>query len=68
MPDENKGGITVTLDGDDIQHLVKHGSSTVTKDIGPIQVKIRCEGKVYPRFVLDERGSEPTEIFGADQE
>jgi hypothetical protein len=51
---ETKGGLTIELDGDDIKYLTKRGRSTVTKEIGPIQVKVRCDNRVYPHFVMED--------------
>ena len=50
---ETKGGLTVELDGDDIKHLVKRGRSIVAKEVGPIEVKIKCGNRVYPHFVME---------------
>jgi hypothetical protein len=50
---ETKGGMTVELDGQDIQHLLTRGRSTVTKEVGPIEVKIKCRNRVYPHFVME---------------
>ena len=51
---EPDGRITVKLDGDDIKHLISRGTSTVTKDVGPLSVRIKCRGRVYSKFVLDD--------------
>jgi len=59
---DNQGGFTVEIDGDDIQHLTMHGSSVVCKEVGPIEVKIRCRSKIYPKFIMQEDG-ETSEVF-----
>ena len=66
---ENKGGLTVELDADDIMHLTVRGTSTVTKEIGPIDVKVRCKNRVYPKFVMETAAGETveTEVFDNEQ-
>jgi len=53
---DKKGGVTVALDGDDLQHLLKHGDAAITKDCGPLEIKIRTAGKVRFDIVLDVPG------------
>jgi len=58
MSDETQGGLTVTIDADDIQHLMTHGRAVVTKDVGPIQIKIQCDDKMYAKVVTQSRDGE----------
>ena len=61
MSDETKGGLTVDLDADDLQHLIKHGRSQVTKEIGPLEVNIRCDPKIVHRLdMIDPSGETST--------
>lgn len=55
MTDETQGGLTVTVDADDIRHLMTHGRSVVTKDVGPIEVKIKCDHKMVTQVVTVDR-------------
>jgi len=60
MTDQNKGGLTVDLDASDLQHLIKNGASVVTKEIGPLEVRIRCNSKVVHRIDLVDSTGEST--------
>jgi len=51
MTDDTQGGLTVSIDAQDIQHLMTHGRAVVTKDVGPIEVKIRCDDKMVARVL-----------------
>jgi len=58
MSEDTRGGITVSIDVDDIQQLMKQGRSMVTKEVGPIQVKIRCDDKMYAKVITQTRDGE----------
>jgi hypothetical protein len=49
-----QGGITVRLDAEDLNHLLTHGRATVTKDAGPLEIKIQADGKLHTQVVLDD--------------
>lgn len=66
MTDEPHGGIRVQLDGDDIQHLMKHGTSVVNKEVGPITVEIACRSKIYHKFILDDGKGNREEVLEDD--
>lgn len=56
MSDDTKGGLTVDIDADDLQHLITRGRATVTKEIGPIEVKIRCTPQLVHRIDMVDKG------------
>jgi hypothetical protein len=62
MTDDTQGGLTVSIDAQDIQQLMTHGTSTVTKDIGPIQVKIRCKQKMRTAVIASGPDKDPEEM------
>jgi len=57
------GEIAVELDRQDVQHLLTHGSATVSKDVGPLTVKVRCQEKLWAKVVVDGP-EEPAEEVG----
>lgn len=62
MTDETNGSLTVEIDSSDIQHLMTHGTSVVTKDIGPIQVKIACRDKMRAAVIASGPDKDPEEM------
>lgn len=63
---ENQGGVTVHLDADELNHLLTHGRATVCKDVGPLQIKIKTDGKVRHQVVLDHPNGETEVLATAD--
>jgi len=63
--EQPNGELQVELDASEIQHLLKRGTSDVVKEVGPIAVRIRCQGRVYPTFVMKNGSGEPIdpEVF-----
>lgn len=59
---ETHGGLTVEVDAKDIQQLMTHGTSVVTKEVGPIEVKIRCRNKMRAAVIVDGRDKDPEEM------
>lgn len=57
--DSPKGDLRVTLDRDDVQHLLKDGTSVVQKDVGPITVNIRTHERLEPVVMLCGRRKDP---------
>ena len=51
---EPDGRITVELEGRDIRHLTSKGTSTVTKDVGPLTICVKCNARVYATFEMDD--------------
>jgi len=62
MTDDTQGGLTVSIDAQDIQHLMTHGRAIVTKEVGPIQVKIRCDEKMRTAVVVEGPDKDPEEM------
>ncbi|MFC7057250.1 hypothetical protein [Halovenus salina] len=65
---ETQGGVTVTLDADDLNHLLTHGRAVVCKDAGPLEIKIKADGKVRHQVVLDDGHGESEVIAGGEQQ
>jgi hypothetical protein len=63
MTDQAKGGLTVEIGRDDIQHLMTHGAAVVTKEVGPIEVKIRCDEKMTAWVVVVDEDGEHAEVL-----
>lgn len=55
MSDDTEGRITVDIDAHDLQHLISHGRATITKEVGPIDVKIRCDPQIVHRIDMIEK-------------
>jgi len=64
---ETQGGITVRLSADELNHLLTHGRATVTKDAGPLEIKIQTDGKIRTQVVLDD-GHGNSEVLGGAEE
>lgn len=65
---ESQGGVTVRLDAEDLNHLLTHGTATVTKDAGPLEIKIKADGKVRHQVVLDDGHGGDEVIRGGSSE
>lgn len=63
---ETKGGVTVTLDADDLNHLLTHGRASVQKEIGPLEVKIKTDAKIRHQIVLEDPHGESEPIAAID--
>ena len=63
---ETKGGVTVRLSGEDLTHLLTHGRASVTKDAGPLEIKVQADAKVYHKIVLDDRNGQSRTIASAE--
>jgi len=68
MPEvDSQGGVTVHLSADDLNHLLGLGRAAVTKEIGPLQIKIRTDGEVRHQIILDDgQGAADNVIAGSD--
>lgn len=56
MPDAS-GFITVTVDHEDIRHLVASGTTEVATQNGAVDVKVKCgEGIKFDVHLADEEG------------
>lgn len=59
MSREDTGGLTVWLDHEDMQHLLTHGTAVVSKEVGPIEVKIKTEQKLRTNIVMEGPNDDP---------
>jgi hypothetical protein len=67
MPEvDSQGGVTVTLSADDLIHLLGAGRATVTKEVGPLQIKIRIDGDVDHKIIVDNGRGDVTVFAGSD--
>jgi len=57
--DSPKGDLRVTLDRDDIQHLLKNGTAVVSKDVGPITVNLRTHQQLNAVVTVSGRRCDP---------
>jgi ribosomal protein L37AE/L43A len=57
--DSPKGDFRITLDRDDVQHLMKNGTSVVQKDVGPITVNVRTHQQLNAVVTVSGRRKDP---------
>jgi hypothetical protein len=68
MPEvDSQGGVTVTLSADDLINLLGAGRATITKEVGPLQIKIRTDGDVSHKIIVDRGRGDVTVITGGEQ-
>ena len=67
MTNDNSGQLNVELTEQDMKHLLKHGTSNVGKEVGPLNVRVKFSGKVFLDVVLeDSTGKESEAIARAE--
>jgi len=57
--DSPKGDLRVTLDREDVQHLMKNGTTVLQKDVGPITVNIRTHQQLSAVVTVSGRRCDP---------
>lgn len=59
MSDEPRGTIEVTLDRDDVNNLMKDGTTIITKEAGPIDIRLKTHQHLHAVVMVSGRNKDP---------
>lgn len=67
---DREGVIQVELEPSDILHLTHNGTTTINKNVGPINIRIKFGGKVYPVFKMEDKSGKEVDndVFRAEDQ